>query len=391
MIVRASRTKTLLMLAGTLVRAAAAPSPAAPQEAYLTGTVVDSITGAPIPAAMVIVTLPGSASFSTMSTETGRFQFRVSSFAGARLSVTALGTTEWVHPALPDSDSLDLGLLLLQPEPYTLPGLNVSADAACEAPPDSLQRAHHVMDFVRPRLQQISVNDERDDQEYVVRIVRPLRYWKGERWGWRPDTVLARVPFAVPPVDLESLREDGFAQVVSDTLHEYRAPTAAWLASAQFPVDYCLATSAQPREEGETSHGIDFWPKVRDGDVDIAGTIWLDPEGVPQEVTFEYRSLEAFVEGHQLQWLKRYWELRRPHLTVVTRLRDIDEDNHGGRLTFGEVSPGLWMTVSWEIRGVRLVSAGREEDEVIYIVPRIVPLVTSGQLIAIMPTESGRG
>ena len=390
MVGRASGARALLLMAGTLVRAAAVPGPAASQEGHLTGTVVDSITGAPIPAAMVILTLPGRASISTMSTETGGFRFRVRSFAGARLSVTALGTTEWVHPALPDSDSLDLGLLLLQPASYTLPGLNVSADAACEAPPDSLQRAYHIMGSVRPRLQQISVNDERDDQEYVVRIVRPVRYWRGERWGWRPDTILARVPFAVPPADLESLRKDGFARVVSDTLHEYRAPTAAWFASERFPTDYCLATSSRPRDHGRTSQGLDFWPKVRDGDVDIAGTIWLDPEGVPQEVTFEYRSLEPFVEEHQLQWLKRYWELRRPHLTVVTRLRDIDEDNHGGRLTFGEVSPGLWMTVSWEIRGVRLVSAGQEEDEVIYIVPRIVPLVTSGQLIAIVPRDSGQ-
>jgi hypothetical protein len=390
MIAEWARYRASLRLARTLILAAAAPSVAVSQEAYLTGTVVDSLTRAPLPAAMVILTFPGSGSLSTMSTETGRFEFRVGDYAGARLSVTALGTREWVRTALPRSDSLDIGVLLLQPEPYRLPGLDVSAEAACEAEPDSLLAAYHLMSFVRPRLQQVSINDERADREYIVRVARSLRYWQGERWGWRPDTVVARVPFAVPPVDMELLRTEGFAGVVSDTLHEYRAPTASWFASERFQDDYCLATTSQVGASGESARSIEFWPKELAGGVDIAGTVWFDAGGVPQAVTFEYRSLEPFVEAHQLEWVGRYWELRRPDLTVVTRLRGLSERDHGGRLVFREVSAGLWMTVEWEIRGVRLAPGGWEEDGYMHIVPRVEPLVTSGQLIAIVPRESGR-
>jgi carboxypeptidase family protein len=390
MVARAFGLRVLLLTVGTLIPASALPRDAASQEASLTGTVVDSITGEPIPAAMVILTLPGRSSLSTMSNDSGTFAFRVNSYIGARLNITALGMAEWLHPNLPSSDALDLGRILLQATPYALPGLDVFGHTTCEAPLDSLERAFHAMEFARPRLRQISANDERNDQQYIVRIARSLRSWRGDIWDWRPDTVIARVPFAVPPLNLESIKNEGFAGVVSDTVHEYRAPTAGWFSNERLQDDYCLATSYRANDHGTETYGIDFWPKALADRVDVAGTIWLDSSGTPEEITFEYRSLQPFVQKHQLQWLRRYWELRWPQFRVVPRLRGLDERRHGGRLAFSEVSPGLWMTVEWEIRGVRLGPGGWVEDDVHYVVPSIDPLTTSGQLIAIVPRTSKR-
>lgn len=363
------------------------PPGALGQEMRVTGTVVDSITGTAIPGALVILTPPDGAAVSTASSETGEFMIGAPKLTKARISVSAMGMEAWFSEPLPEADSVDLGMIPLQADPYTLQGLDVSVEARCDASPQSLLEAYRVMGFVRSRLHQIRVNDQREGYEYVIQLVRQIRHWRSERWDWRPDTVRVRLPFAVPAHEPSVLHDEGFAVAANDTVNEYRAPNAAWLASEEFQDSYCLATVSNDDRSTEVQRGVRFWPKSAPTKVDVEGTIWLNADDVPTSVTFRYVRLEPFVEANQLEWLRGYHEKRESDLIVTVRLPRIDPERHGGQITFSEVATGLWMTTQWEIRGVRLVSAGRQEDEYLRIVPRVEPLVTKGTVLAILPGE----
>lgn len=96
------------------------PPGALGQEMRVTGTVVDSITGTAIPGALVILTPPDGAAVSTASSETGEFMIGAPKLTKARISVSAMGMEAWFSEPLPEADSVDLGMIPLQADPYTL-------------------------------------------------------------------------------------------------------------------------------------------------------------------------------------------------------------------------------------------------------------------------------
>lgn len=358
------------------------------QEFVVSGTVVDHATGTSVAGARVTLERPNALLTTTITDSTGHF---VVSGTGppAELSVSAMGMSTWTR-ALSETGDIDLGTIRLRAAPMTLEGLEASGESRCDADPQDLATAYDLIDRIRPTLRQIAANDQREDFEYVVQVIRMVRHpppLGGFRYSWTPDTMLARLSFAMAAHEPSVLHSEGFAVALSDTVNEYRAPNAAWLASEGFPESYCMAVIEQD-EETTGGRGIRFWPKGESGKVDVSGTIWLSPVGDPTGVDFRYTSLAPFLEIHEVPLLVRAYQIRENTVSVPMHRVRVDEEDHVGRLTFSEVAEGLRMTSAWTIPGVRLTHRAHwEMGRLDGVWPRTEPLPTSGRLVALIPKD----
>lgn len=358
------------------------------QESVVSGTVMDHSSGTPVAGARVTLERGGALLSTTVTDTTGHFVISGTGAPG-ELSVSQMGMTTWTRE-LSETGDVDLGTIRLRAAPIALEGLEASGESRCDANPQDLATAYELIDRIRPSLRQIVANDHREDLEYVVEVARMVRHpppLGAFRSTWTRDTMLVRFPFAMPAHEPATLHSEGFAVALSDTVNEYRAPNAAWLASDGFPESYCL--SAVEGDEGATEgEGIRFWPKSESGKVDISGTIWLSPDGGPTAVDFRYTSLATFVEIHELPLLVRAYQIRENTILIPMHRVRVDEEDHGGRLTFSEVADGVWMTSAWTIRGAWLADrAHYEMGRLDGVWPRTEPLLTSGRLVALIPKD----
>lgn len=354
----------------------------------MSGTVMDHSSGTPVAGARVTLERSGALLSTTVTDSTGHFVIRASGPPGD-LSVAAMGMITWTRE-LSDTGDVDLGTIHLRPAPIALEGLEASGESRCDANPQDLAAAYDLIDRIRPALRRIAANDQRDDFEYVVQVTRMVRHpppLGSYRFSWTADTMLVRLPFAMAAHESATLHSEGFAVALSDTVNEYRAPNAAWLASEGFPESYCLS-AVERGEETVGGRGIRFWPKGESGKVDVSGTLWLSPDGAPTAVDFRYTSLAPFLEIHEVPLLRRHYQRRENTILVPMHEVRVNEEDHGGRLTFREVTDGLRMTSAWTIRGVRLAHRAHwEMGRLDGVWPRTMALPTSGRLVALIPKD----
>jgi carboxypeptidase family protein len=268
--------------------------PLAAQTVRVTGIVVDSVSGFPIPAARVVLEPDGVVLSTTVTDSLGTFELIVPLAQKTRITVMAMGMEEWATE-LGEGANTDLGQVLLRPQPFVLEGFEVSGRSHCEGEPSRLAAGHRIIEAIRPVLRAVEANDRLADTEYVVEIVRTVREyirWDRVRWRWVPDSVRVRLPFAMPTHSAATLFEEGFAVAVNDSVNEYRAPSPSWLASERLQESHCLlAVEDDAAAPGRA--GVRFWPKTPSGLVDLGGTIWLKSEDTPESVDFSYVSTHS--------------------------------------------------------------------------------------------------
>ncbi len=354
----------------------------------MSGTVVDRATGTPVAGARVTLERGGALLSTTVTDTTGHFVISGTGAPG-ELSVSQMGMTTWTRE-LSETGVVDLRTIRLRAAPIALEGLEASGESRCDANPQDLATAYDLIDRIRPTLRQIAANDQRDDFEYVVKVTRMVRHpppLGSYRFSWTADTMLVRLPFSMAAHESATLHSEGFAVALSDTVNEYRAPNAAWLASEGFPESYCLS-AVERDEETAGGRGIRFWPKGESGKVEVSGTLWLSPDGAPTAVDFRYSSLAPFLEIHEVPLLRRHYQRRENTILVPMHEVRVDEEDHAGRLTFSEVAEGLRMTSAWTIPGVRLAHRAHwEMGRLDGVWPRTAPLPTSGRLVALIPKD----
>jgi carboxypeptidase family protein len=362
------------------------PGFASAQSIEASGIVLDGTSGQPLRSARVTLRSPTHPLETFLTDESGRFLIRVDGSSGT-VTVTAMGMSTWSRE-ISTAGSVDLGQISLEPAPIVLEGLAVSAESECAGESDDLRAGHHRLSSLRPFFETVAANGQMAEIEYLLELVRPVKtFRKGSSWySFIPDTVKVRAPAAHMGENPATLVTEGFAHAVSDSVNVYRSVTAEWLASDEFVNSYCIT----PAEDGP-DQGLRFWPKRSQGRVGVSGHVWIGDSGNPSSVEYRFTEIEPFTRTHEMPWLERVFQIREGQLKIPNIDLNLDEENHGGRLTFAEVSPGFWVTTSWSVSGVSLMwEAGWRLSELSWVRANAHPLTTSGRLLALLPRTDGR-
>lgn len=371
----------IVLVAGVLGLASALPA-ASRAQVSVTGRVLDGSTGRPVVNARASLRRGGGVVASTATDREGRFNLEAS--GAESLLVEAMGMTErTISLGEAVGSVIDLGDIVLAPVPILLDGIEAEGESVCGVPGERLREGLERLEAARPQFAAITENDRLPAYRYVMEMVRTARKARpvGPAIDWLPDTTLVQLEASLASGDPSLLSSAGFARALGDSTTIYLLPTPSWFTSDAFPTDYCV--SALQAEEG---HGLRFWPK-RDGrSVGIRGAVWLEDDGAPASVEFNYTSLHAFVDLHEVPRLVREFEPSDGYIQGALRKFELDEADFGGRLTFSEVSPGTRMTIDWEVRGVYLSRfALWRMGDLQEFRPRPRPLITSAQLKALVP------
>ena len=219
--------------------------------------------------------------------------------------------------------------LRLSPRPIMLEGIEVEVDERCRIRPEEGLLVSQVWDEARKALEAADFTVEEGAYLYETLLYErdvglDTRVVEGEQQTRRRGRM--RTPFESLPA--EDLIENGFSRSSgSETL--YFAPDAAVLLSDVFLDSHCLRlVQGDEDEEAAGLVGLAFEPiGGRRRTVDIAGTLWLDPETA------------------ELRWLKYRYRNLDP---------DISSDEVGGRVDFRRMPEGTWIVPEWWIRVPRV-------------------------------------
>lgn len=366
-----------LLLLAVVGLAGGAPSVGA-QTIVVRGTVIDEVSGRPLPGARATLTAGGSTLASAASDSAGRFELRASRVP-VEVAIAALGAvTE--RRSFEEPGEFDLGVVSLSPTPFVLEAMSVTGSSACDAEPEDLAAGYRALERFRPKLQAIHDNDNMSSVHYVLDVVRSAKeVWDDGRLRFQRDTTRLRAPSALRGADPAVLAERGFAEAVSDSVNDYRGITPEWLASQPFAENYCIVAETAPGRET-----LFFWPKEEHRIVGVSGEL-RTASGEVAAVEYEYTNLKPFVELHEVPWLEELFRARG-HTHVPMRPLAFNADRHGGSLVFREVSDGLWMTTEWRVDGAALGHrAYYHRGELIEVRPRTSSWERSGRLLAVVP------
>lgn len=349
------------ILAASLAFALLAPAVAAQEPgARLTGILVSEGDGAPVDGAVVsLADLDDVVLWETLSSASGAFSLPLPPPGTYRVRVSRIGYDSWTSgPVRIDSAQASGPLRFEIPvRPVPLPELMVTEQNDCPTTPEERRRAFELYESVLPILASMSTAETGDS--LLVRLERPVRIWKGGRFGYRRDTVTVMVTEALSNASPGHLEAYGYAEAIHDTLTTFYAPDGAALASPGFLATHCLSPAADDEDE-DAVVGMAFEPRPGRDVVDVRGVLWIDTVPVePRELAFHYTSLRPFLRRH---WVPQLWALRdeietRHHrpARIVGAIR-VQESRFGGHLRFERVAGDRWMIREWRMLTPRLGS-----------------------------------
>jgi hypothetical protein len=278
------------------------PAGAQAQLSEVRGSVADSTTAAPIPAAVVLLLDAGNTTLlRTLTNDRGQYRLLRPAEA-TQIRVVRLGFEPHTVPLSRATGRPEGGYELnvrLTPLARALPSVDVSAARGCDRRPDQ-STAFGLLDEARAGLLASVVAREKDPPKlHVLRFERLLD-------GDGIETVRQTVR-----VDSSAQATSSFAAVQSaaDFLASgfrtgrpgdftFFSPDAGVLLDERFQAGYCFsvaaADAARPHEVG-----LRFTPASRkNGRVDIDGTLWMDTVARSlSEITFRYVGLDPLAEG----------------------------------------------------------------------------------------------
>ena len=295
----------------------------------LRGTVRDSASRQPIPAAVVLLIDSSGAVMARRATDASGV-FRFSRDLGAlELRVLRLGFRPLVRPLSNIGNGLSIDVLLAA-TPVHLAPVRTMARAACPAR-DDRAAAFAVLEQVRAALLATVISAE-DNRATMTRLMFDRRMvGSGDRIASQSVrvkvAVAERQPFGAVRSASEFVRR-GF-RADSGGGYTYFAPDAETLLSDDFASGYCFSLMPPDRSRPDQL-GLRFEAAAREGDrIDISGALWVDTTTrTLHDLEFRYVGLE----------------------------RDIDALKPGGRISFRQMPNGVTLIDRWSLR---LVSGRR--------------------------------
>ena len=308
--------RRLLAVIGCL---AMGPGTAAAQ--VLRGDVLEEGTGAPVGGAMVVllevdgepvrrVLTDARGAFITQAPHPGRYALRVE-----RIGYASLVTEPFDLGPAGAHRTVEVPL-----DPVELTDLDVSGERRCEVRPEEGRVTARIWEEARKALQAAAWTEEAGLYRYtLLHYVRDLD--RDAEKLESEEREFIEGPSAAPFVSLpvEELIEEGFVQVVGDTMVSYFAPDAAAFLSEAFLDTHCMGVRAG--DDGLV--GLTFAPVEGRRLPDIEGTLWID---------------------------ERSAHLRRLDFTYVNLGRNRRLGTAGGEVVFAALPNGTWIVREFRIR-----------------------------------------
>jgi hypothetical protein len=324
------------------VMLAAAPLGA---QTTISGTVVETETGAPVEGATVILLDRSGEPVAWRLTDAiGQF-----GFARTRAGTYSLRTDRIDHASVQsDPFTLEHGATVVRRlespvEAIRLDGIEVESNPRCEVRPGQGAATATVWEEARKALEAASRTDESGIYRYMIR--RHERELDARARHVRRETIqmLEGQEWVTPfrSQGIENLLENGFAGR-EDGVFWYYGPDADVLLSDPFLDTHCMSLS-EGEDEAEGLLGLSFQPTEDRGVPDISGVLWLNP-----------------VDS-ELQWLDYQYEF----------LDAPNSERLGGKIRFASLPDGTWIVSEWYIRAPILrwnstsLTGGREELRIV--------------------------
>ena len=309
-----------------LVSALLALSTTSASAQVVRGTVLDSLTGAPVRDALVILLgEDGAPRGRALSLDAGGYA--IAAPAPGRYS---LRTKRIGYRAI-ESGTFDIAAgevrvrdILAPTIRVSLPSVTVHAQRHCLVRPGDGVPAFQLWEEVRTALYQTSLAQRGDlfqttarrwarELDTLARLVRNDSSWL--------LTGMAQSPFKA--VSAEQLDRAGFIERKGANTWHYYAPDADVLLSETFLRRHCFRVTSG--EDGLI--GLAFEPAKKRKVADVKGVLWLD------SATAELRHLE-------FTYTKLPWSVAPSRV--------------GGRVEFEQLASGLWIVRRWFVRAPRM-------------------------------------
>ena len=325
----------------------------------ITGTLVESETGAPVEgASVVLLNRSGDPIDWRLTDADGRFDFQMERGGTYLLRAERIGHASVLSDPIPVDRGVTAVYELEAPvEAIMLAGIDVRTSRRCEVRPGQGAATATVWDEARKALEATSRTNGLGRYRYVIRRYERELDARGRR-VLSEQSEIQRATMSSPfrAVNVETLLERGFIRPDGEG-SIYFAPDADILLSDPFLDTHCMSLT-RGRGEAEGLLGLSFEPTEDRGVPDISGVLWLDPE-----------------DG-KLQWLDYRYEF----LDVP------DSDRLGGMVRFDGLPNGTWIVREWYIR-MPLLEATRRQGRRTRV--RLVGLREEGGLVLSVNNTQG--
>ena len=289
----------------------------------ITGTLVQTETGAPIEgASVVLLNRSGDQVDWRLTDASGRFGFPRIQAGTYLLRADRIGHASVLSDSIMVEPGVTTVYRLETPvEAILLAGIDVTSSSRCELRPGRGAATAAVWEEARKALEATSRTTDLGVYRYVIRHYERELDDRGREVRSEQSRIQRGVmanPFL--SLNVEILLERGFMHSDGDGF-VYYAPDADVLLSDRFLDSHCMSLT-EGEGEAEGLLGLSFEPTENRGVPDISGVLWVDPEDA------------------ELQWLDyRYEFLNVPN-----------SDRLGGKIQFYGLPNGTWIVREWYIR-----------------------------------------
>ena len=290
----------------------------------ISGTLVESETGAPVEgAAVILLSRNGERLDWRLTNATGRFNFRTPGPGTYLLQAERIGHARVLSDPIPIDRGVTVVYRLETPvEAILLAGIEVESSRRCEVRPRQGLSTATVWEEARKALEATSRTSSLGVYRYMIRRYEQELDARGRRVRSEQSRILRGQALASPfrSLDVENLLENGFVRPDGEG-SIYYGPDADVLLSDPFLDTHCMSLE-WGEDEAEGLLGLSFEPTEDRGVPDIRGVLWLDPANA------------------ELQWL----DYRYQYLDVPS------SERLGGRIRFHGLPNGTWIVSEWYIR-----------------------------------------
>lgn len=307
-------------------------------QVVVSGSVSDPETFQPLRGVFVSLTdARGKIVKGTLTDTAGRYYLRAPVIADMRLRAEFIGRKSYVTELKLSSDSSFAVNIRLESLPLHLTAIEAIAAPRCSEPRgdakfgaviwEETKKALRVTSWYKDKLDLFSATYKRVLDSHGIQI---LDEHVERTWG-------RRSPFAA--ISSDTLATVGFARATTADTVAFYGVDAAVLLSDAFVSGHCFWADA--RTSADTLVALRFRPVRNDGNVDIAGTFWLNQQTKELRlVEYSYVNTDAFA-GHPATgqtWFRRMpdgtWIIDRWHIRLPLLRRGLN--GHIVRTAFGE-------------------------------------------------------
>jgi hypothetical protein len=324
------------------------------------GTLVDRVSGQPIPSAFVtLLNEQGLEVARTLTGAEGIFFLTAPLAGNYRLRSKRIGFRLTQSPPLALADSQIIEYRLeVDAVPVELPAVIVRARPQCGAKAAEAATVAQLWEEAREALAAVKWTQDQATPRYTNTIFERTLPLKGRQVQREWDSAwsgVGRRPFWSVPA--EQLEHQGYVVVTSgDSLHYYYyGPDAEVLLGDVFIATHCFsARDGGPEHPGLV--GLAFEPAPKRRLPDVAGVLWLERR------TLELRFLDFTYTG---LWTREL----------------------GGRVEFARLASGPWIVAYWWIRTPRLDTTQRYDSR--HRAPKMRGYQETGGLVTTVESPQG--